>query len=54
MQELGLIKHRVVPLVRCETKPIPHALVGRKTLNLNGSMRRKVDNGKYDVLDVVE
>ena len=47
-------KDRVVLLIWCETQPIPHTLAGRETLDLNGSMRRKVHNGEHDVLDVLE
>jgi len=41
-------------LVGCQTKPVSDILARRKTLNLNGSVRRKVHNGKYCVLDVSE
>ena len=41
-------------MIGCQAKPVSDALPGRETLNLNGSMGRKVRNGKYRVLDIPE
>lgn len=47
-------KDPAAPLVGCQAKPVSDALTGRETLNLNGSMGRKVRDGKYRVLDIPE
>ena len=47
-------KVEVLPLVGCETKPVAHTLAGRETLDLDGSVRRKVHNGKHRVVDILE
>lgn len=54
MRKLRVKKICIVPLIGCQTEPVSDMLAGRKTLNLNGSMRRKVHNGKHCVLDVAE
>lgn len=54
MQKRSAGKSLVVPLIWCETKPVPHTLAGRETLNLDGSVRGKIHDGEDCVLDILE
>ena len=47
-------KRRFIPLVRRQTEPVFDALARSEPLNLDGGMRRKLDDGEHCVVDIPE